>query len=344
MIEQPTRREFLQAGMAAGIGLSLAESLFAAQKDDGAGLPKRPLGKTGAHVSILCLGGWHIGKASLEMGEKGAIDLMHQAIDEGLTFFDNAWDYHDGMSEELMGKGLKGGKRDKVFLMTKNCERDYKGSLSNLEDSLRRLQTDHLDLWQFHEMVYDNDPDWVFEKGGMKAALEAQKAGKVKYIGFTGHKDPSIHLKMLDKPYTWASAQMPINLCDYFFRSFANKVVPVCLEKGTGAIGMKSLGGSPDGQNGELVKAGVATAEECIHYSLSQPISSLVCGIRNDRDLKQALKVGRNFKPLTEEQQTALLDKVKEVAGDGRHELFKTTKRFDGGHHRKQHGFDLDKA
>lgn len=335
---QPSRREFLQAGVAAGLSLSLAHTLLAQQKDDGKGLPTRPLGKTGQQVSILCLGGWHIGKTVLESDEKTAIKLMHDAIDNGLTFFDNCWDYHDGLSEEIMGKAIK-DRRDKVFLMTKNCERDYKGSRKCLEDSLRRLQTDHLDLWQFHEMVYDNDPDWVFEKGGIKAALEAQKAGKVRFLGFTGHKDPRIHLKMLNKPRAWDTAQMPINICDYYYRSFQREVVPVCLEKQVGVIGMKSLGGSPDGQNGRLPKEGVASAEDCIRYSLSQPVSSLVVGIRNQRDLDQALRVGRGFKPLSEQEQTKLRNQVAEVAGDGRHELFKSTKDFDGPHHRKQHGF-----
>ena len=185
-------------------------------------------------------------------------------------------------------------------------------------------------------MVYDNDPDWVFEKGGMRAALEAQKAGKVKHIGFTGHKDPSIHLKMLNKPYQWASAQMPINVCDYFFRSFLHDVVPQCLRKNTGVLGMKSLGG---GVEGKIPGSGLVSAKDCIRFSLSQPIASLVVGLRNQRDLKQALDVGRGFKPLTQEQQTAVLEKIKEVAADGRHELFKTSKNFDGPYHRKQHGF-----
>jgi aryl-alcohol dehydrogenase-like predicted oxidoreductase len=341
MAAQTDRREFLQAGAAAGAVIALAESLFAQQEDVGKGLPVRPLGKTGEKVSILCLGGWHIGAAAKESGEATAVRLMQEAIDGGMTFFDNCWDYHDGFSEEVMGKATH-DRRDKVFLMTKICERDYKGALSNIDDSLRRLKTDHLDLAQFHEMVYDNDPDWVFEKEGIRAALEAQKAGKVRYIGFTGHKDPRIHLKMLDKPYPWASAQMPINLCDYHYRSFANEVVPVCLKKGVGVLGMKSLGGSPGGKEGRLPQAGVATAPECIRYALSQPVSSLVVGLRNDRDLKQAFEAGRNFQPLSKGEQEALREKVKEVAGDGRHELFKTTKDFDGPHHRKQHGFALD--
>jgi predicted aldo/keto reductase-like oxidoreductase len=336
MSEQPNRRSFLHAGVAASVVFSLADQLLAQQTDDGTGLPKRPLGKTGVDVSILCLGGWHIGQASRDDGEAAAIRLMHQAIDNGLTFFDNCWDYHDGYSEELMGKAIR-DRRNKVFLMTKVCNRDYKGALANLDESLRRLQTDHLDLWQFHEMVYDNDPDWVFERGGIKAALEAQQAGKVRHIGFTGHKDPSIHLKMLEKPQPWASAQMPINVCDYFFRSFLHRVVPQCIAQGVGVIGMKSLGGG----QGSIPASGLVTHRECIHFALSQPISALVVGLRNERDLQQALDVGRNFKPLAPEQQAAVLEKVKLVAGDGRLELFKTSKDFDGPYHRTQHGFSV---
>lgn len=338
---RPNRREFLQAGVAAGVTLTLADALLAAQEDTGDGLPTRPLGGTGEHVSILCLGGWHIGQASKDDGEKEAVRLMHAAIDEGMTFFDNCWDYHDGLSEEVMGKAIE-DRRDKVFLMTKNCERDYKGSLKCLEDSLRRLRTDVIDLWQFHEMVYDNDPDWVFEKGGIKAAIEAQKAGKVRYLGFTGHKDPRIHLKMLGKPHSWDAAQMPINVCDWHFRSFQREVVPVCLKKEVGVIGMKSLGGSPDGKNGRLVQEGLASAEDCIRYSLSQPVASLVVGLRNQRDLDQAIRAGRGFQPMPDEDQTKLRGQVEQVATDGRHELFKTTKEFDGPHHRKQHGFKVE--
>lgn len=338
MSTSPSRRDFLQASVAAGAALSLGSSLLAAQKNDGQAVPVRPLGKTGVDVSILCLGGWHIGQAGKDDGDDAAIRLMHRCIDEGITFFDNCWDYHDGYAEEVMGKAIQ-DRRDKVFLMTKNCERDYKGSLKCLDDSLRRLRTDVIDLWQFHEMVYDNDPDWVFEQGGMKAALEAQKAGKVKFIGFTGHKDPSIHLKMLHKPYAWASTQMPINVCDYFFRSFQHQVMPECLKQGTAVIGMKSLGG---GIQGKIPSSGLVTAKECIAFALSQPISSLVVGLRNERDVNQALEVARNFQPLTVEEQQALLAKVRDEAGDGRHELFKTSKDFDGPHHRKQHGFKLD--
>jgi aryl-alcohol dehydrogenase-like predicted oxidoreductase len=338
-----TRREFLQTTLAAGAALGLAEHLLADQEGSG-GLPTRRLtrhdGKD-VRVSILALGGWHIGKGAQETSEQEAIRVMHAAIDGGMTFFDNAWDYHDGYSEEVMGKGIR-DRRDKVFLMTKNCERDYKGSKKDLEESLKRLQTDVIDLWQFHEMVYDNDPDWVFEKGGIRAAVEAVKEGKVRYVGFTGHKDPRIHLKMLGKAYHWASAQMPINVCDWHYRSFQQEVVPVCLEKQVGVIGMKSLGGSPDGQNGRIPSEGLATAQECIRYSLSMPVSSLVVGIRNMKDLEQALAIGRDFEPLGDEKLAELRQRVAAVAGDGRHELFKSSKRFDGPHHRKQHGFALE--
>ena len=309
------------------------------------GIPTRPLGKTGARVSIVCLGGWHIGKCGKDSGEAEATRIMHASIDAGVTFFDNAWDYHNGYAEELMGRALAvGGKRQQVFLMTKNCERDYAGSQKNLDDSLRRLQTDVIDLWQFHEMVYDNDPDWVFDKGGMKAALEAVQAGKVRFIGFTGHKDPRIHLKMLAKPYPWASAQMPVNVLDAHYRSFQKEVVPVCNQKGVGPIGMKSLAGSPDGTNGRIPSRGLATAEECIRYAISLPISSLVVGIRNQRDLDQALRVGRDFHPMSTDQRLALAARLAPEAGDGRHELFKSTKHFDGPHHRKQHGFAVEVA
>jgi predicted aldo/keto reductase-like oxidoreductase len=334
-----SRREFLQTTLTGATVLALGTDAFAQTTDGGAtGIPIRPLGKTGVNVSILCLGGWHI-RAVQDDSE--AIQIMHAAIDEGVTFFDNAWDYHDGRSEELMGKALAmDGRREKVFLMTKNCERDYAGSLRHLEDSLRRLKTDYLDLWQFHEIVYDNDPDWVFEKGGIRAAMEARQAGKVRFIGFTGHKDPRIHLKMLNKPFDWDTAQMPINVMDAHYRSFQNEVVPVCLEKGVGVIGMKSLGGGYP--RGIIPSETGLSATECIRYALSQPISTLVVGINSMEDLKQDVAIARHFSPMSEAEQKQLTSKVQDAAGDGRYELFKSTKAFDGPHHRKQHGFGLD--
>lgn len=332
-----SRRLFLQGGARALSVAAMAKEVLAQTSSASAtGLPTRVLGRTGQRVSILCLGGWHIGSVK---DDNEAIRIMHAAIDEGMTFFDNAWDYHDGHSEEVMGKALAGGKRQKVFLMTKNCERDYAGSMKNLDDSLRRLQTDHLDLWQFHEMVYDNDPDWVFEKGGLKAALEAKKAGKIRYIGFTGHKDPRIHLKMLGKPYDWDTAQMPINLLDNFYRSFQREVVPVCLKKNVGVIGMKGLAGG--NTQGRLIEKLGMTAVDCYNYCLSLPVTTQVVGITTMAQLKEDIALARNFKPLDAAARQTLLSKVKDEASDGRHELFKSAKTYDGPHHRKQHGFDI---
>ena len=340
-MEDTSRRDFLKQAAAGATIAALAERVLAETSSPSAtGVPTRVLGRTGQRVSILCLGGWHLGSIK---DDAEAVRLVQTAVDEGMTFMDNCWDYHDGRSEELMGRGLE-GRRDKAFVMTKNCERDYAGSMRCLEDSLRRLRTDRIDLWQFHEMVYDNDPDWVFEKGGIKAALQARQQGKVRFIGFTGHKDPRIHLKMLAKPYPWASAQMPVNVLDAHYRSFQKEVVPVCNQKGVGPIGMKSLAGSPDGTNGRIPSRGLATAEECIRYAISLPISSLVVGIRNQRDLDQALRVGRDFHPMSTDQQLALAARLAPEAGDGRHELFKSTKHFDGPHHRKQHGFAVEVA
>ena len=330
--DKTTRREFLwQTAAAASVAAAAADVIASTSQASTTGLPTRVLGRTGQRVSILCLGGWHIGSVKDE-GE--AIRIMHAGIDEGLTFLDNAWDYHNGRSEEVMGRALAGGRRDKVFLMTKNCERDYEGSMRCLNDSLKRLQTDRIDLWQFHEIIYDSDPEWVFEKGGMKAALEARKAGKVRYIGFTGHKDPRIHLKMLAQPFDWDTAQMPINALDAHYRSFQKEVVPVCLKKKVGVVGMKGFGGG-DGIAG---RAGL-TAAEAYRYALSQPVSTQVVGIASMRHLTENITLARNFTPMTEAERTALLARVKDVAGDGRFEQFKSTQNFDGGHHRKQHGF-----
>jgi len=327
-----TRRDFLRTGVATAAAVGLAGGLDAAQP--AAGLATRPLGKTGEKVSILCLGGWHIGDVK-DTAE--AVKIMHAAIDEGLTFFDNAWDYHDGGSEEVMGKALaEGKKRDKVFLMTKNCARDAQGTRKHLEDSLRRLKTDRIDLWQFHEINYDNDPDWVVERGALAAALEAQKAGKVRFIGFTGHKSPHIHKLMLDR-HKWDTVQMPINVCDWHYRSFVKEVVPEANKREIGVIGMKSLGGGAQGK-GRFPTEKVCTVEEARRYALSQPIASLVVGIDSMDVLKQDIANARAFKPYTEAELKALLARVAPVAGDGRHERFKSTQQYDGPYHQVQHG------
>jgi predicted aldo/keto reductase-like oxidoreductase len=333
MNEHNNRREFLQSSLTGAAVLGLGANAVGA--DDGAkGLATRPLGKTGEKVSLLCLGGWHIGAVP---NRQEAIKIMHAAIDEGMTFFDNAWDYHDGGSEEVMGEALaSGGRRNKVFLMTKNCARDAKGTRQHLDDSLRRLRTDRIDLWQFHEINYDNDPDWIVERGALAEALKAQKEGKVRYIGYTGHKSPHIHLKMIDK-HRWDTVQMPINVCDHHYRSFAREVVPEANKRGIGPIGMKSLGGGSD-HKGRFIVENVCTVEEAIRYALSQPIASLVVGIDSMKVLQQDVAIGRGFKPMTEQGQAKLRDKVKHMAGDGRHERFKSTLMFDGPYHREQHG------
>ncbi len=325
------RREFLQKTVVGASALALGNTLLAKTTPwQETGIPTRPLGKTGESVSIICLGGWHIGAV---YDEKEAFRIMHRAIDEGVNFFDNSWDYHAGGSEEVMGKGLAiDGLRDKVFLMTKVCDRDYEGCMKMLEDSLRRLKTDHIDLWQFHEIGRDYDPEWIFEKGGFKAAMEAQKAGKVRYVGFTGHKDPKHHLNMLAKPYTWATSQMPINILDANYRSFQKLVLPECLKKGTGVLGMKALGGG--GETGIITAQTGVPAPTCRRYALSLPISSLVCGIKSMEDLMQDVSMARSFKPMSKAEMIELEDQVKDFAKDGKYEGFKTTSDFEGPPHR----------
>jgi len=324
------RREFLRLS-AAGLALGrwAGSPVLAAQQSSSDGIPTRPLGDTGERVAIVGLGGHHIGK----LEEKKAVRLMHRAIDEGMTFFDNAWDYHMGRSEKFMGKALAdGGRRDKVFLMTKCCARDYQGAMQNLHESLRRLQTEHLDLWQFHEINYAVDPDWLFEKGAIKAAIEAQRKGLVRFVGFTGHKDFSIHLRLLDKPFDWQTVQMPINILDASFRSFQDHVLPVCQERGIGAIGMKALAG------GHLIRGAGLDPVLCRRYSLSLPISTMVCGIESEENLDQDLALARGFEPLGPEELKAFVDRTEPLAREGKHEPFKTTQQFDNAYHRGQHG------
>jgi predicted aldo/keto reductase-like oxidoreductase len=242
-----------------------------------------------------------------------------------------------------MGRALAadGGKwRKKCFLMSKVCARDARHVRSQIEDSLRRLQTDTIDLMQMHEVNWDNDPEWVIEQGGLAELLKIQKEGKVRFVGFTGHKSPHIHMKMMPV-HTWQTVQLPINVCDHFYRSFAAEVIPAAQKIGAGVIGMKSLGGGIKESGGKIVAAKVATVEECIRFALSQPIDSLVTGIDSMAVLQQNLKIAREYKPFAAQELAQLLAKVKPAAGDGRHERFKSTIDFDGPYHRKQHGFDL---
>lgn len=308
-----------------------------AQDDEGRGIPTRRLGHTGEQVSILCLGGAHLGRAAQDDGETVALRLAHSALDDGVFFWDNAWAYHDGYAEEFMGKALR-GRRERVFLMTKNSGRDGEFSRQCLDDSLRRMGTDYIDLWQFHEINYDNDPDWVYERGGLRFALEAQKAGKVRYIGFTGHKHPRIHLKMLGTGFQWASSQMPINPLDHFYRSFQNQVVPACLAKDVGVLGMKCLGGGP--REAEIPSTTEVTAEMCVRWALSLPVTSIVRGYLKMSQLQADIEIVRGFRPLAPAERERIMGLAGPVAGDGRHEHFKSTQRYDSQIYRKMHGFE----
>ena len=328
-----TRRTFLQTSAATVAAASLTSGAQAAEDQSPGGIPLRPLGRSSEKVTMIGLGGFH---AAVPENQADSVRLIQRAIDEGITFLDNAWDYIDGKAEERMGKAIsEGGRRDKIFLMTKCCGRTAKDAQSNLEDSLRRLRTDHLDLWQFHEINYDNDPDWIFGAGGaLEFALKAKEQGKIRHLGFTGHKHPEIHLKMLSKPYDWTSAQMPLNVLDSQFRSFQHLVLPELNRRGIAAIGMKSLGGQ-----GHIVTQAGIPVDDALRYVFSLPIATLVSGIDSDQILDQNLKIAREFQPMSKEEMATVEKRFSAVAGDGRFEVFKTTQLFDGPTHQKQHGF-----
>jgi aryl-alcohol dehydrogenase-like predicted oxidoreductase len=296
-------------------------------------VPRRPLGKTGAQVSILGVGGYHLGSTK---NQQEATELVATAMGAGINFFDNAWEYHDGASEEKLGIALK-GKRQDAFVMTKVCThgRGKDVAMQQLEESLRRLQTDHLDLWQIHEVVYYNDPDLIFAPGGAaEALLAAKQQGKVRFIGFTGHKNPAIHLKMLSHDFPFDTVQMPLNCLDATFRSFETQVLPVATRKGLGILGMKSLGGS-----GELVTNGAVTAHEGLSYAMSLSVSTTISGMESLAVLQQNLKVAAGFQPLSADAMQATRERVRTFAADGRYELFKTTIKYDGKVGREQHHF-----
>jgi len=299
-------------------------------------VPRRPFGKAGVEVSALALGGYHLGSAA---SERDAVRIVHEALDAGVTFLDNAWEYHRGRSEEWMGKALE-GRRARAFLMTKVCThgRDAREAMRQLEDSLRRLRTDHLDLWQIHECVYDNDPEWHFAPGGVVEALtRAKQEGKTRFVGFTGHKSPAIHLAMLARDYPFDACQLPLNCLDASFRSFESEVVPRLRARGVAVIGMKSLGG------GYMVRSGGIPAVEALRYAMSLPVATTVSGIESVDVLRQNLAVARGFVPMTDAEMQATRERWSRVAADGRFELYKTSKRFDGALGRAQHGFPTEK-
>ena len=296
-------------------------------------IPRRPLGRTGVEVSALALGGYNLG---LVKTRREAIRIVHEACDAGITFMDNAWEYNDGESEEIMGQALA-GRRHNTFLMTKVCThgRDKKVALRQLNESLKRLKTDYLDLWQIHEVVYDNDPELHFSKGGVIEALDqAKREGKVRFVGFTGHKDPAIHLKMLTYDYPFDTCQLPLNLFDGTFRSFEQQVLPELNRHGIAALGMKSMCG-----DGGPVKKKVVTPSEALTYAMSLPVATTVSGIDSLKVLRQNVRIARSFQPLSSEAMQELRSRCAKWAADGRFELYKTSKAFEGPPGRKQHGF-----
>jgi diketogulonate reductase-like aldo/keto reductase len=302
-----------------------------------ASMPKRQLGKTGESVSIVGLGGFHMG---LVKEEAESVRLVRSALDRGVTFLDNCWDYNDGKSEERMGKALKDGYRQRAFLMTKLDGRTKKAAADQLEQSLKRLGTDHIDLVQIHEVIRPTDPARCFAAGGcIEALLEAKKAGKLRFIGFTGHKDPDIHLAMLkaadEHQFSFDTVQMPLNVMDAHYRSFEKMVLPVLVQKGIGVLGMKSLG------SGIILDSKAVTAVECLHYAMSLPTSVVITGCDSMGILDQAIAAALSWKPMEPAQVTALLDKTRDAAKDGRFERFKTSTQFDGTH---KHPEWLEKA
>ena len=319
-----TRRDFLEMAVAATCAAGAEKISWAA--DTKAGMTYRTLGRTGEKVSTVGLGGYHIGS---QRDERESVRIIRTALDNGINFLDNCWDYNDGQSEVRMGQALRDGYRQRAFLMTKIDGRTKIAAAQQLEESLRRLQTDHIDLLQFHEIIRMEDPDRVFAAGGgMEAVVEAKKAGKVRYIGFTGHKSPDIHLKMLETAdahdFHFDAVQMPLNVMDAHYNSFEKKVLPVLVKKGIGVLGMKPMGDS--------LILGSKTAEpvEGFHYAMNLPTSVVITGCDSLPILEQALQAARTFRPMSGAEVTALLAKTAEAAHDGKYEGYKTTHTFDG--------------
>jgi predicted aldo/keto reductase-like oxidoreductase len=323
------RRQFLKGVAVAGLASSLQGKGFS-MANAAEGMTYRTLGRTGEKVSAIGMGGFHIGKPELEEAE--SLRLIRTAIDRGITFMDNSWDYNKGDSEVRMGKALKDGYRQKVFLMTKLDGRTKQEATKQLDESLRRLQTDHLDLIQHHEVIRFEDPDRIFAEGGaQEAVLEAKKAGKVRFIGFTGHKDPHVHLYTLqvaeEHGFRFDTVQMPLNVMDAHFRSFGKLVLPKLTEQGIGVLGMKSMGDSI------ILKSKVVTPIECLHFAMNLPTSVVITGIDNQKVLDQAFEATRTFRQMNDQQVSALLAKTASLAAKGEYELFKTSAHFDSTAH-----------
>jgi predicted aldo/keto reductase-like oxidoreductase len=334
------RREFVKtAGTVAGAVAAdqLLSPMASAQTAGSNGMIYRPLGRTGEHVSAIGLGGYHIGKPGLS--EQDAIQLVRQAVDRGITFLDNCWDYNNGDSEVRMGKALAGGYRNKVFLMTKIDGRTKAAAAQQIDESLGRLQTDDVDLMQFHEVIRLEDPDRIFAEGGaMEAMLAAKKAGKVRFIGFTGHKDPYVHLRMLDTArkhsFHFDAVQMPLNVMDAHFRSFTTEVLPVLNREGIAPLGMKAFG--DHSILDWMLASSTIKPIEALHYCLNLPIAVQITGIDSPKILDQAFEATRTFKPLSQSEVASILDRTRVPAQDGKYELYKTTTRNDGTAHKPQ--------
>ena len=301
-------------------------------------IPLRPFGKhTDVKVSALGMGGHHLGDAP---DEKTAIQIVSEAIDGGVTFFDNCWEYHRGKTEDWMGKGLR-GHRDRVFLMTKVCTHGRDGDLAMkmLEQSLNRLQTDHLDLWQIHGVSFDNDPDlFIRPRGAAEALRKAKQQGKVRFLGFTGHKDPRIHLKMLETGFPFDAVQMPLNAFDHHFSmSFEKMVLPELNRRGIAALGMKPISGT-----GDPVKKGMLTIDEALRYAMSLPVTTTITGMEKLDVVRQNLKIAQQFQAMTEAELHTLRERCQQVSGDGRFELYKTSIKYDNPEARLAHDFPLD--
>jgi aryl-alcohol dehydrogenase-like predicted oxidoreductase len=326
------RRDFLKTATAASVSAAIPLSAQTSQPTQPTKRPESPnmiyreLGTTGERVSAIGMGGYHLGK---QKDSAESISLLHSGIDRGITFLDNCWDYNDGISEVRMGQALRNGYRQKVFLMTKMDGRTADEYNKQLEQSLGRLQTDMIDLVQFHEVIRMEDPDRIFAPGGaIEAAVAARNAGKIRYIGFTGHKDPVVHLRMLETAqkhnFHFDTVQMPINVMDAHFRSFAKEVMPVALKQGIGILAMKTFG------DPYILKSNTVQPIEALHYSLTQPVSVVITGIDNTQTLDQAFEAARTFKPLNQSQIDSLLARTATAASEGKFELFKTTNHYDG--------------
>jgi predicted aldo/keto reductase-like oxidoreductase len=324
-----TRRTFLKSTLAAGLAASLRSPAFADPADRRNGIPYRTLGSTGEKVSAIGLGGYHIGNPIFPAD---GIKIIRTALDSGINFLDNSWDYHGGDSEVRMGNALRDSYRDKAFLMTKIDGRTKAAAETQINQSLRRLQVSHVDLMQFHEIIRPTDQDRIFAPGGaMEAMLEAKQAGKVRYIGFTGHKSPEIHLGMLAAAaahgFKFDTVQMPVNLMDAHFDSFGNKVLPELVKSGIGALGMKPIG------CGIILDSHTVSAVECLNFALNTRVDVVITGCDSLDILTQALQVAQNFQPLTDQQLSDLLAKTAPVAQSGQYEPYKTTTNFDGTTH-----------